>query len=103
MKERARDIVKKLRREMAQPKWRRSKSIRWVIGISLTLIIAALFPTPQSQTLSGYSVGTLWTNADVVAPFSFAINKDVSQYRREVAKSLELLYPVYVPDSTARD
>jgi putative nucleotidyltransferase with HDIG domain len=101
VRERAKVVLRKLRREAAQPKWRRSKTVRWSIGIILTLAVAALFPRPGTQTISGYSVGSLWTNEDVVAPFSFPINKDINRYRQEVRAAEENLYPVYVPDTTA--
>ncbi len=102
MKEVAKDVVRKLRREAQQPQWRHSKTIRWTIGIVVTLAIAALFPRPNAQGLSTYSIGALWTSDDVISPFSFAIKKDPSQIKRELLRAREDLFPVYVPDSMAR-
>jgi putative nucleotidyltransferase with HDIG domain len=96
-------IVRKLRKEAVQPAWRRSKSIRWVIGIVLTLSIAALFPHDRMTPLSGYAIGSLWTSEDVSAPFSFPVYKDYGRYRQDVRHALEDLYPVYLPDTTVRD
>ena len=104
MKERARNVVRKLRQEAAQPGWRKSKAIRWTIGIGLTFAIAALFPAAHRTVLSGYSVGSLWTSEDVTAPFSYPIYKDIARYRQDVRKALaEQLYPVYVPDTSTRE
>ncbi len=94
-------IIRSLRETLARPKWRHSKPIRWTIGIALTLAIAALFPSAHTIALSGYSAGSLWTNADVTAPFTFPVYKDGIRYGQEVRKALEMLRPVYVPDTTA--
>ncbi len=54
------------------------------------------------MALSGYSAGSLWTSEDVSAPFSFPVYKDMVRYRSDVRKALDELYPVYLPDTTAR-
>ncbi|MEP7234313.1 MAG: HDIG domain-containing metalloprotein [Ignavibacteriota bacterium] len=83
--------------------WRSSKSVRLVIAVALTLLLALLFPQAQSrQNVTGYSVGALWTSADVNAPFSFRLLKNNQQYHQEIAKALENFYPVFVIDSTAK-
>ncbi len=95
-------FLRSLRRRIAQPGWRRSKSLRWAIGIALTLAVAALFPSAHTMALSGFSVGSLWTNPDVTAPFTFPVYKDAVRYNGEVRKALaDGLYPVFVPDTTA--
>jgi len=101
MKETAKGVVRKLREEAKQPAWRRSKKIRWCIGISLVLIIAALFPRAHTPELSQYSVGSLWTGDDIVAPFNYPLQKDPSRYQQEVQLALEDLYPVFTIDSSA--
>lgn len=101
MKEATKSLVRKLRKEVKQPKWRRSKAVRWLIGISLTLVIAALFPRAKSAALMGYSVGSLWTDETIVAPFTFPVYKDQSRYRQDVGRALEDLYPVFVREPRA--
>ncbi len=93
--------IQSLREVLARPKWRRSKPIRWTIGVALTLAIAALFPSAHTIALSGYSAGSLWTNADVTAPFTFPVYKDGIRYGQDVRKALQDLHPVYVPDTNA--
>jgi putative nucleotidyltransferase with HDIG domain len=83
--------------------WRRSKAARLVLAVALTLFLAILFPQAQSpQNVTGYSVGALWTSADVIAPFSFRLLKDNARYRSDIAKALENFYPVFVIDSNAK-
>jgi putative nucleotidyltransferase with HDIG domain len=102
MKGKVQSVVKRLRREAAQPAWRRSKAIRWVIGVGLILSIAALFPHDRTTPLSGFSIGSLWTNEDISAPFSYPVYKDYSRYKQDVRRALSDLYPVYLPDTAAR-
>lgn len=83
--------------------WRRSKAVRLIIAVVLTLLLALIFPQAQSpQNVTGYSVGALWTSADVNAPFSFRLLKDNQRYRNDITKSLENFYPVFVIDSNAK-
>ncbi len=83
--------------------WRRSKSARIILAISLTLLLSVLFPQAQSpQNVTGYSVGSLWTNADVAAPFSFRLLKSEQQKRQDIGQALENFYPVFVLDSNAK-
>ena len=103
MKEAARSVVKKVRKEVKQPKWRRSKGIRWTIGIVLTLAIAALFPRAKTAEYLGYSVGSLWTNETVIAPFTYPVYKDPDRLREDLNEALQELYPVYVQDLKAKD
>src|ERR1043165_4209588 len=103
MRERLRVFIQTLRAAAARPRWRRSKTARWAIGVGLTLILAALFPSAQQMALSGYAIGSLWTGENTTAPFSFPVYKDVVRYRQDVRKALDDLYPVYGPDTTARE
>jgi hypothetical protein len=101
MREQVRRVVRVLREVVARPKWRRSKTVRWTIGVALTLVIASLFPTAHTMAISGYSVGSLWTSEDISAPFSYPVYKDITRYRSDVRKALDNLYPVYLPDTAA--
>src|SRR5438067_13934393 len=103
MRDTLRVVIQTLRSAAAKPTWRRSQSVRWIIGIGLTLVLAGLFPSAQQMALSGYAVGSLWTGEDATAPFSFPVYKDVVRYRQDVRKALDELYPVYGPDTTARE
>lgn len=94
-------MIRFVRVALARPKWRRSKPIRWSIGIGLTLTIAVLFPSAHTIALSGYAAGSLWTNSDVTAPFTFPIYKEGVRYTQDVRKALQELHPVYVPDTNA--
>lgn len=97
-------VRERIRQALLGAKWRRSKAIRLAIGIGLTLAIATFFPIGESQqSVTGYSVGALWTSADVVAPFSFPLQKDNTRYNREVRQALENFYPVLAFDTSSKN
>jgi len=97
------EFIGKTRDTIRTGKWRGSKTARLVIAITLTVLLALLFPQAQSpQNVTGYSVGSLWTNADVSAPFSFRLLKSEQRKRQDIAKALENFYPVFVIDSSAK-
>jgi hypothetical protein len=95
-------LLDPLQKLLRKEKWRRSKNVRMFIALFLLLSLSALFPQGQTQqNVTGYSVGALWTNADVIAPFSFPLLKDRSRYNRDVRKALEEYYPVFLFDTSA--
>ncbi|MBS1904384.1 MAG: HDIG domain-containing protein [Bacteroidetes bacterium] len=103
MKRFLRRFFERITRALRSNRWRRSKFVRLTIGIGLTLVLAVLFPQAQSpQNVTGYSVGALWTSADVVAPFNFRLLKDPTKYRGEVNRALENYYPVFIFDTSAK-
>lgn len=60
-----------------------------------TLFIVFMFPKGESLDFQ-VSEGTIWTQEDLIAPFSFPILKDAAIYEREVKDAEESVFPVYV-------
>lgn len=99
---RGKAYLRSLRKRIAEPRWRRSKVLRWSLGVALTLAVAVLFPNARTSALSGYSVGSLWTSEDVTAPFTFPVYKDAVRFSEDTLKAIATeFYPVYVPDTTS--
>jgi len=71
-----------------------SATIRISIFLGMIAIITVLAPS-QNQLTVNYDVGTIWTQEDVIAPFSFAIYKDENQYREEVDHAAASIDPVF--------
>ena len=71
-----------------------SATIRISIFLGMIAIITVLAPS-QNQLTVNYEVGTIWTEEDVIAPFSFAIYKDENQYREEVDHAAASIDPVF--------
>jgi putative nucleotidyltransferase with HDIG domain len=66
-----------------------------LIFLVTTVIIVLMFPKGESLDFQ-VSEGTIWTNDDLIAPFSFPILKDPLVYANEVKQAEESVYPVFV-------
>lgn len=66
-----------------------------LIGLITVILIVLMFPKGESIE-SEVTEGTIWTNDDLIAPFTFPIIKDQQTYRAEL-KSAELsVFPVFI-------
>ncbi len=68
--------------------------IKVLIGGAVLISIVMIFPHPESAEYS-YPVGKVWLDKDLVAPFSFAIYKDLRTYEDERAEAMREAYPVF--------
>lgn len=66
-----------------------------LIFLVTTIVIVFMFPKGESLDFQ-VSEGTIWTNEDLIAPFSFPILKDPIIYANEVKQAEESVYPVFV-------
>lgn len=65
-----------------------------IIGIITVILIVMMFPKGESIEFE-VSEGAIWTNEDLIAPFSFPIIKDKQEYLNEVATAEKSVYPVF--------
>lgn len=69
-----------------------------LIGFITVILIVLMFPKGESIE-SEVPEGTIWTNDDLIAPFSFPIIKDQQTYKAEL-KSAELsVFPVFIMEN----
>ncbi|MBI5661845.1 MAG: HDIG domain-containing protein [Ignavibacterium album] len=74
-----------------------SKGIKRKILIFLVTTVVIVFMFPKGESLDfQVSEGTIWTNEDLIAPFSFPVLKDPIVYANEVKQAEESVYPVFV-------
>ncbi len=71
-----------------------SLTIRILIFLAMVVIITMLAPS-QNQLTVNYDVGTIWTHEDVIAPFSFPIYKEESDYKQEISQAAAHVNPVF--------
>jgi hypothetical protein len=71
-----------------------SAAIRVLIFLAMVIIITLLAPSPNQLTIN-YDVGTIWTHEDVIAPFSFPIYKEASDYKQEISQAAANVNPVF--------
>ncbi len=68
--------------------------MKWGILVLLSLLIVLLFPSGESIE-SDYRVGTIWTDKDLIAPFSFPIYKEDHEYEQEREMAAKNVYRVF--------
>jgi cyclic-di-AMP phosphodiesterase PgpH len=71
-----------------------SLPVKVVIGIVLVVLIALMFPHPESIEYN-YALGAIWADKDLIAPFSFPILKDAPQYEKERLEAARSVSPVF--------
>jgi putative nucleotidyltransferase with HDIG domain len=64
-----------------------------LIALITVILIVLMFPKGESIE-SEVTEGTIWTNDDLIAPFSFPIIKDKAVYQSEVKDAENSVYPV---------
>jgi putative nucleotidyltransferase with HDIG domain len=65
-----------------------------IIGLITVILIVMMFPKGESIE-SEVTEGAIWTNDDLIAPFSFPIIKEQQAYQKEVRDAEKSVYPVF--------
>jgi putative nucleotidyltransferase with HDIG domain len=65
-----------------------------IIGLITVILIVMMFPKGESIE-SEVTEGAIWTNDDLIAPFSFPIIKEQQAYQKEVKDAEKSVYPVF--------
>lgn len=65
-----------------------------IIGLITVILIVLMFPKGESIE-SEVSEGAIWTNEDLIAPFSFPIIKEALIYQSEVKFAEQSVYPIF--------
>lgn len=69
-------------------------SVKIAIGLITLILISLMLPSYKSIETE-YEVGTVWSNEDLIAPFSFPIYRDDNEYDAEKNEIIKNLAPVY--------
>jgi hypothetical protein len=78
----------------------RDQLIRISIGCILVLLLALLFPRTGSLDPE-FKVGAIWSQKDLIAPFSYSILRDEKDYAHDVANAKARIYEVFERDTQA--
>ncbi len=65
-----------------------------IIGLITIILIVMMFPKGESIEFE-VTEGAIWTNDDLIAPFSFPIIKEKLSYENEVKEAENSVYPVF--------
>ncbi len=66
-----------------------------LIGLITVLLILMLFPYPESLEYV-YNVGSVWTDKDLIAPFSFPVYRDARDYESDRLEAGRSVNPVFI-------
>lgn len=72
------------------------------IGLVLTLVLAFLFPRGEAIEFES-KVGTVWSQKDLIAPFSFPVFRDEREYGRDVEEARKRVFDVFERDTIAME
>ncbi len=70
------------------------------IGLFIIITIVLMFPHGVTKEYH-YTLGSVWVDEDLIAPFSFSVDKDPKVYEAEKAQAARAAYPVFVRDEKA--
>lgn len=76
------------------PDFKNSNFVKLVIGITTVVLLYLMLPSYKSIETS-HEVGAIWSAEDLIAPFSFPVYKDDSEYEQEkndVIKNIALVF-----------
>jgi putative nucleotidyltransferase with HDIG domain len=79
--------------------WRNDVAVKIFIGSAVIILIVLMFPHPESTEYSN-NIGTVWTDNDLVAPFSFPVYRDLHQYEKECQEAVRNVYDVFERNDT---
>jgi cyclic-di-AMP phosphodiesterase PgpH len=73
---------------------RDSYSTKWLLLLVSAFVMALMFPSSISVE-NEYSRGSVWTESDLYAPFSFPLYKEEQEYERERSEAVAHVYRVF--------
>ena len=65
-----------------------------IIGLVTVILIVMMFPKGESIE-SEVTEGAIWTNDDLIAPFSFPIIKEDLEYKNELKQAERSVFPIF--------
>lgn len=76
---------------------RLKESVRVKILILLVAVFLIVIMFPKGESIeTEVTIGSIWLQDDLIAPFSFPINKSPDVYRMELQRAEETVYPVFI-------
>ena len=71
--------------------------------IIFALVLTLMFPKGKSFEFSDVREGMVYTGDDIIAPFTFPVNKNQEEYSLDVAQARRSVVPIFVVDESIRD
>ncbi|MDQ7051648.1 MAG: hypothetical protein Q9P14_01635 [candidate division KSB1 bacterium] len=77
-------------------KVRRGYAFHWVVFALTVLLIVLIYPSEKSYEFADLKEGEIYIGEQVVAPFTFSINKTPDEYNRDVDAAKKSVAPVFI-------
>ena len=79
--------------------WWRVYAVDIAVAVLLALVLAFMFPKGKSFQFADLKEGRVYIGPEVIAPFTFAVNKSQEEYNIDLAKAKASIAPVFTRDS----
>ncbi len=73
-----------------------------IIGFVLTVLIALMLPRGRSLKFTDLKEGEVYVGDEIIAPFTFPINKTEEEYKRDIRRAESEVLPVFVRNDSLR-
>jgi putative nucleotidyltransferase with HDIG domain len=80
--------------------WQPRARGQFLIAAAFVLAGVFLFPAGKSFQFADLREGEIYEGEQIIAPFTFSINKTPEEYNRDVLAARESVYPVFVRDDS---
>ncbi len=74
--------------------------VKIAIGLTVAVVLGLLFPRGEAIELE-YKVGAIWSQRDLIAPFSFPILRDEREYAADLDAAKKKMFLVFERDTAA--
>lgn len=78
---------------------KKNPTLRVLIVLSTIILISFFFPTGESIEFE-VKVGDVWNSKDLIAPFTFPVLKDNSEYEKEIDEAAKSVFSVFEINDT---
>jgi len=78
----------------------RRYSVNLVVLFFSALLLSLFFPRGKSFQFSDMKEGGVYVGAEIIAPFSFPVNKSPEEYNADVTQARESIAPVFIRNNT---
>jgi cyclic-di-AMP phosphodiesterase PgpH len=89
--------------ENKEKNWLSLHGIDILLGIFLALLLTLLFPKGKSFEFSDLKEGGVYVGNEIIAPFTFSVNKSENEYASDVLKAKNQVAPVFKQDTNVEN
>ena len=89
--------------EKGELEWFRRYGPDLVMGIVFAFILSLMFPTGKSFQFADLKEGRVYVGSEIIAPFTFAVNKSDDEYQADIEEARASVAPVFEREKSITD